>query len=36
MWQLKERSSMYKSKKDRLVMEAQDARENKVNKIANT
>ncbi|VDD93344.1 unnamed protein product [Enterobius vermicularis] len=30
MWQLKERSSMYKSKKDRLVMEAQDARENKL------
>lgn len=30
MWQLKDRSSMYKAKKDRQVMEAQDAHENKV------
>ncbi|VDN53952.1 unnamed protein product [Dracunculus medinensis] len=30
MWQLKDRSSMYKAKKDRQVMEAQDAHENKL------
>uniref|UniRef100_A0A915BWH4 Uncharacterized protein n=1 Tax=Parascaris univalens TaxID=6257 RepID=A0A915BWH4_PARUN len=30
MWQLKERSSMYKAKRDRQLMEAQDAYENKL------